>query len=45
MLIVASIVVPILASAGWDVANINIDFDNEAVPYLFTFLFYLINYL
>lgn len=44
MLIIASIVVPVMASAGWDVDNININFDNEAVPYLFTFLFYLINY-
>lgn len=44
VLIIASIVVPVMASAGWDVDNININFDNEAVPYLFTFLFYIINY-
>jgi len=44
VLIIASIVVPFMASAGWDVDNININFENEAVPYLFTFLFYLINY-
>jgi len=44
VLIIASIIVPIMAAAGWDVDNININFDNEAVPYLFTFLFYIINY-
>ena len=44
VLIIASIVVPVMASAGWDVDSININFDNEAVPYLFTFLFYLVNY-
>lgn len=44
VLIIASIVVPIIASAGWNVDNININFENEAVPYLFTFLFYLVNY-
>ena len=44
VLIMASIIVPILAAAGWDAANINIDFKNKAVPYLFSFLFYLVNY-
>ena len=44
VLIMASIIVPILAAAGWDAANINIDFENKAVPYLFSFLFYLVNY-
>jgi len=44
VLIIASIVVPILAAAGWDVDGINIGFSNDAVPYLFMFLFYLVNY-
>ena len=44
VLIIASIVLPIIAYAGWDAKNININFDNKAVPYLFTFLFYLVNY-
>jgi hypothetical protein len=44
LLIIASIVVPFIAAAGWNVDNININFNNEAVPYLFMFLFYLINY-
>lgn len=44
LLIIASIVLPIFAYAGWDADNININFENEAVPYLFTFLFYLVNY-
>jgi Family of unknown function (DUF6159) len=44
VMILAIIIVPILASAGWDVGNLNINFDNDAVPYLFTFLFYLVNY-
>jgi hypothetical protein len=44
VLIMASIIVPIMAAAGWEVDNINIDFENKAVPYLFTFLFYLVNY-
>ncbi len=44
LLIIASIVLPIIAYAGWDAKNININFDNKAVPYLFTFLFYLVNY-
>ena len=44
VLIIASILLPIFAFAGWDAENININFDNKAVPYLFTFLFYLVNY-
>ncbi len=44
MLIIAAVVLPILAAAGWDAANINFGFDNDAVPYLFTFLFYVVNY-
>ncbi|GAB2828626.1 DUF6159 family protein [Ferruginibacter profundus] len=44
VLIMAAIIVPILASAGWDVDNLNIGSDNQVVPYLFTFLFYLVNY-
>jgi len=44
LLIIASIVVPFIAAAGWDVDNISFNFDNEAAPYLFMFLFYLINY-
>lgn len=44
LLIMASIIVPILAAAGWEMENVNINFENKAVPYLFTFLFYLINY-
>jgi hypothetical protein len=42
ILIIASIVVPILAAAGWDVDNLG--FNNNAAPYLVTFLFYLVNY-
>jgi len=44
MLIMAAIIVPILAAAGWETSNVNIGFDNDAVPYLFMFLFYLVNY-
>lgn len=44
VMILAIIIVPILASAGWDLGNLNINFDNDTVPYLFTFLFYLVNY-
>lgn len=44
VMILAIIIVPILASAGWDLGNLNIYFDNDTVPYLFTFLFYLVNY-
>jgi hypothetical protein len=44
VLIMASIIVPILAAAGWDVDGINIGSNNDAAPYLFMFLFYLVNY-
>jgi len=44
VLIMAAIIVPILAAAGWDLDNLNIGSKNDAVPYLFTFLFYLVNY-
>ncbi|MGG9960189.1 DUF6159 family protein [Ferruginibacter sp. SUN106] len=44
VLIMAAIIVPVLAAAGWDVDNLNIGSDNQVVPYLFTFLFYLVNY-
>ncbi|MEI9958019.1 MAG: hypothetical protein WDM90_17335 [Ferruginibacter sp.] len=44
VLIMAAIIVPILAAAGWDMDNLNIGSKNDAVPYLFTFLFYLVNY-
>lgn len=44
VMILAIIIVPILASAGWDLGSLNINFDNDTVPYLFTFLFYLVNY-
>lgn len=44
VLIIASIVVPVMAYAGWDIDNLNINFDNDGVNYLFTFLFYLVNY-
>jgi len=42
ILIIASIVISLLASAGWDVDNLG--FNNDAAPYLYTFLFYLVNY-
>jgi hypothetical protein len=44
ILIVGSIALSFLSAAGWDVDNINIGYQNDAIPYLFLFLFYLVNY-
>lgn len=44
LLIMAAIIIPILAAAGWDAANISILNDDRSTFYLFTFLFYVINY-
>ncbi len=44
LLIMASVTIPVLAAAGWDAANIDIATDNDALFYLYTFLFYLVNY-
>jgi hypothetical protein len=44
LLIMASVIVPIMAAAGWETDNIAIDFNNDVVYYLYVFLFYLVNY-
>ncbi len=44
ILLLGSFGVAVMASAGWDVDNINFDGTNQLTTYLFTFLYYLVNY-
>ena len=44
VLIMAAIILPILAAAGWQAGNVDFGTDNRALFYFFTFLFYLVNY-